>query len=92
MSLQLFHQVVTGTSLVYEAPYVADFNARIRIMYQNGTTAKKFFEFTETVGLAGLSRGITQENDDIYIANGIDGQAITNIIIDDANLLVNVST
>jgi hypothetical protein len=51
-----------------------------------------FVEFTETFTVNGLSRSITQVNDQVYIDNAVDGELVTGITIDDSALLVNVDT
>jgi hypothetical protein len=48
-SVELYNQIVTGTTLSYSAPYSADFVARIRVMYQDATTAKEIVEIFEIV-------------------------------------------
>ena len=89
---ELFNGVVSGTSLSYQTPYVADFNCRIRIINQSGITAYKFAEFTEPVGISGLTRTITQELDTVYNTNAINGSTITGITINDGDLLVEIDT
>ena len=60
-------------------------------MYQSGTNAKKWIEFTDTFTIDGLTRTIDQVNDTIYIANGINGEDVTDITINDSALLVESS-
>lgn len=91
-SVELYNAVVAGTSLSFSTPYTADFNALIRIMKMSGVTAYEFYEFTIPVTLSGASRVIEQKLDEAYNANAIDGSAVTGIMIDDANLLVETDT
>ena len=92
-NVELFNGVATDSILTYSTPYVADFDLRVRVMKQDGLTAKKFLEFTELeVGLVGFSRRISYEDDEVYINNGIDGSTITSIEINDDSLEVRVDT
>lgn len=88
---ELYNEIISSSSLSYSAPYSSDFSCRIRIMYQSGTSAKKFVEFTETVGINGLSRSVSQEDDSIYIVNAIDGSTVSGISIADGPMLVNAT-
>lgn len=90
--VELYNQVVAGTSLSYQTPYVDDFNMRVRVMKMSGVTAYKLLEFEEPVTINGVSRSVTQEVDTVYALNGIDGSTITTVVIDDNNLLVEVDT
>lgn len=91
-SVELFNDVVAGTSLTYAAAYTADFNCRVRVMYQSGVSAYKIEEFVLPVTIDGASRAVTQTVDAIYNANAIDGSGITGIVIDDAGLRVRIDT
>lgn len=91
-AVELYNGVVAGTSLSLASEYLGDFTVRIRVMYQSGTNANKFVEFSDTVTASGLSRSVTPESDAIYVANAIDGSAISNIQIIDGTLLVEVDT
>lgn len=87
-SVELFNDIVAGTSLSYEAPYVADYSARVRIMYATTSSADVFIEFSDTVTINGLSRSVVPKIDAIYVANAINGFAVTGIAINDAALLI----
>jgi hypothetical protein len=91
-SVELYNAVVAGTSLTFSTEYTSDFDVRIRVMYQNGATAKSFVEFTDSVTIDGLSRNVTQTDDAVYVANAIDGSTITSISIVDGTFLVEVDT
>lgn len=72
----------------------ATIDIRVRAAYQSGTTAKMFVDEeigTLSVASPSLSYRLNQVNDAVYIANGIDGAAVTGITIDDPTLLINVS-
>jgi hypothetical protein len=76
-------------------PYVADRDIRVRAAYQSGLTAKLFIDEeigTSTDAVPALSYRLNQQDDAVYIANGIDGSGVTGVIIDDAALLIEVST
>lgn len=88
--VELYNEIVSGTELNYSTPYTSDFDCRVRVMYQNGSTTRKFIEFEEPVTIAGLNRSITQEIDTIYVLNLIDGGTVTGITINDSLFLVNV--
>jgi len=89
---ELFNSIVSDTSLTYSTPYVADFNARIRIMKQSWVTANTFIEIFDNVTIDWLTRSVTPTTDAIYNQNAIDGSLISNITIDDGLFLVNVNT
>lgn len=91
-SVELYNGVVSSTSLSYLAPYTSDFDCRIRVMYATSSTAKMWVEFTESVGISGLNRTITQEDDQIYATNGVDGSSVSGITISDGPMLVNVTS
>lgn len=91
-AVELYNGVVTDTSLTKLVPYVSDFSCMVRVMYMSGVTAKMFEEFTQTCGVDGFSRVISQTDDVIYNANAIDGSAITTVTIDDGTLTVEVDT
>lgn len=91
-SVELFNQIVTGTSLNFETEYAADFNLRTRVTYATDTDARIFFEDTDLITVAGLTKNISQEVDDAYVANGIDGFTVTDIDIIDALMLVEIDT
>ncbi len=91
-STELYNGVPAGATLELSIPFSSAIDIRIRAMYQSGTTAKEFLEFTDTLTLTGLTRKIEQTNDDVYITNAINGSTVTGITIDDNNLLVEVDT
>jgi len=90
--VELYNDIVADTTLEYEAEYTADSTIQVRVMYQNGTLAKEFYETTGTLVRTGLDIAVTQENDSIYTANAVDGSAVTGIEIVDGTFLVEVDT
>jgi hypothetical protein len=80
-STELYNAVVAGTTVEYQQNWTADHSIRYRISYVNGTTAKSFLEATATFASGGLSVGISQTDDAVYIANNVDGSTITGITI-----------
>jgi hypothetical protein len=76
-------------------PYAADREIRVRVMYVDGLTAKRFIEEnwgTLTNMNPTVARSVTQTNDNVYITNAIDGSTVTDVVINDEGLLVEVST
>lgn len=76
-------------------PYAADREIRLRASYQDGTNAKLFIDQvigTCTESEPAISARLNQEDDDVYSTNAIDGSLVTDIVIDDNNLLVEVDT
>jgi hypothetical protein len=77
------------------SPYVADRDIRVRAAYQSGTSAKIFIDEvigTSTNANAALSYRLNQVDDVVYATNAIDGSTVTDVVIDDDMLLVEVST
>ncbi len=91
-NVEIYNDVPPSSALTISAVYTTDFNVNIRAMYASGNIATLFTEFNDTVTSAGLSRTIIQENDTVYFNNNITGSSITDIVIDDSNLLVNIDS
>lgn len=91
-SIEIYNGVPITDTLLTEAPYFGDKQYMIRAMYQNGLNAMKFVELTEDFTVKGISVKIHQEQDEVYAANCIDGQAVMGVVIDDSRLRVDVST
>jgi len=87
-SVELFNEVVAGTSLSYSAPYADDYLLMVRVMYATAVTADEFIEFTDNVTVNGLTRSVTPVIDDIYVANLVDGFSVVGIAINDSALLI----
>jgi hypothetical protein len=89
---ELFNETTATGNVVYSAPFSGTFTLRVRAMYADDTSAKKWVEFSESVGASGLTRAIAQEDDAVYAANGIDGATVAGITISDGPMLVSVNT
>ncbi len=94
-NVELYNDVVGATTLNYSETYSVDRTVRVRITYVSGVTAKQFIEAvvgTFTSGNPNISYNAAQEDDDTYIANGVDGSGITGITFTDAATdLVNIN-
>lgn len=86
--VELYNDTVAGTSLSYAAPFTSSYTARIRVMYATTSTADEFIEFSDTVTASGLSRSVTPVVDAVYVANVVNGFAVSGISINDASLLI----
>lgn len=89
-STELFNEVVAGTTLSYDAPFVANYTARIRVMYATAATADEFIEFSDLVTVSGLSRSVVPKIDSVYTVNAIDGFTVAGITIDDTAMLLKI--
>jgi hypothetical protein len=77
------------------SPYVADRDIRVRAAFQSGATAKIFLDEligTSTSTALALAYRLNQVDDTVYILNAIDGSTVTDVVIDDAALLIEVDT
>jgi hypothetical protein len=63
----------------------------LRAAWQSGLTAKTPIETLGVMTAGGLTFAATQENDEIYIANGIDGSAVTTLTADYPNVQIDIS-
>lgn len=92
--------VITGTSYTWTDPNPAAASRaiRVRIAYVSGTDARLFID--QPIGTAGtlstnaaLSYLANQSNDEVYIANAIDGSAVTGITISDSidRMIINIA-
>lgn len=75
-------------------PYSADREIRLRVMWVDGADAKQFID--QTIGTVtdvspALPYLVSQLDDAVYIANGIDGSALTGYAIVGTNLRIDVS-
>ncbi len=93
-NVELYNAVVGATSLNYSETYTVDRTVRVRITYVNGTTAKQFIEAvvgTFTSSSPNISYNASQEDDDTYNSNAVDGSTIIGITFTDAATdLVNI--
>jgi hypothetical protein len=77
------------------ADYAADREIRVRAAYQSGTEAKLFVDEvigTSTYATPALSYQLNQEDDTVYNTRAQDGAAVSGIAINDASLLIEVTT
>lgn len=89
-STEVYNAIVTGTSLVVPVTWTTDQSIRIRAMYVNGTSAKKWIEVVGTLTNAGLNYTVNQEDDLIYNGIGIDGSTVTECSISGSTLVINI--
>lgn len=89
---EIYNAVPSSSALTISAVYDSDFDVNVRYMYCVDNVASIFGEFNDTVTSNGLSRTIVQEEDTVYFNNNITGSSITDITIDDSNLLVNIDS
>ena len=83
----------TSYTLEYQTGtgYTAGDVVRVRLTYCNGLTAKLPVEYTTIANAAGWSVLANQQDDDVYIANGIDGSTVTEYASDYINVQVDIS-
>jgi hypothetical protein len=92
---EIVNTVVAGTtySATYEegTGYSQGDTVRVRLAYQNGTTAKLPFSAQAVVGTSGWSILAAQQDDTVYSSLGIDGATITEFTPDFPNVQVDIS-
>ena len=71
--------------------YTAGDLIRVRLTYCSGLTAKKQEEYFTVATAFGWSILAAQKDDDVYIANGIDGSTVTEYSSDYANVQIDIS-
>jgi hypothetical protein len=95
-SIELYNDVATFPfTWTDSTPYVSDRTIRVRIMYVSGVDANIFVEQnlgTLTYANPNANFLVTPEEDTVYKANNIDGSTVSEITINDDDLLVNVDT
>lgn len=82
---------VPGTSLAINANWTTDHTIRLRAAYAAGVVAKLPIESTGILSATGASFLVSQANDAVYNALGIDGSACTEFTPDYPNLQVDLS-
>lgn len=86
-----------ATNSTYELTYLEGTNIstgdiiRVRVVYQNGLTAKLGFESSGVADVNGFSLYVNQVTDDIYTAIGLDGSTLTEYTTDFTNIDINIS-
>lgn len=95
---ELYNDIPGATSVTWTDPLpaVATRDIRVRITDVVGASAKEMIE--SSIGTCGIteetksvSYRASQVNDDVYIANAIDGSAVTDITIDDTEDVVKIA-
>lgn len=71
--------------------YSAGDVVRVRLTYCTGLTAKLPVEYVTIASAAGWSILANQQDDEVYIANGIDGSTVTEYSSDYVNVQIDVS-
>ena len=85
--VELYNADLTGDGLSFELPYVSSKVIRLRADHATKLPL-------ETVGVltaSGLTFLDVQDEDDVYLGNGIDGGAVTEFTPDEANIQVDIS-
>ena len=93
-SVELLNEVA-GIASVFTETYSVDRAIRLRIAYVDGTDARKFVEAnigSVSEGEPILTYQLAQVNDEVYIANGIDGSTVTECEIVGTNLFIGINT
>lgn len=88
---QLCNLIVNDTSYSMNLSYSADKDIRVRLAYVNGVTAKLFYENQGTLTAAGMNMRVSQVDDDIYNAVGIDGSTVSECSISGTNIEININ-
>ena len=92
---EMYNAVVGGTtySTSYNngTGYTAGDVVRVRLTYCSGTTAKLPAEYFTIAASGGWSVLASQENDTVYIDNGIDGSTVTEYASDYVNVQIDIS-
>lgn len=90
---ELYNSVITTAgTFTRQFEFTNDFTARFRLMLMTSNNAYEFIEFTENITINWLTRTVDYSPDTVYNANEIDGTAVTSIVIDDWDMLVNIDT
>lgn len=87
-SVELFNDIVAGTSTLYSETYTIDRTIRLRIANVDGVTAYGFVETTlGTISTSNynLSYLANQTVDSVYNTNAVDGSTVTDISFVDAS-------
>lgn len=85
---------VSGIGATFTETYSVDRTIRLRVAYVDGTDAKKFIE--ANIGNVNNSNTtliyqVAQVEDEVYVANGVDGSTVTECSIVGTNLFVDVN-
>lgn len=92
---EVTNEVISGTSFAIDYENGVDYSAgdvvRLRVAYQNGTTAYLPFESTAIANDSGISFLVSQELDAIYNSNNIDGSTVSTLTSDFPNVQIDIS-
>lgn len=92
---ELYNALVTGTSYSYSYTDGGDISAgdevRVRLAYQNGTTAREWFEVSTIAGSAGWNVVADQNALPAYADLGVDGSTVSEFSLDGANIEVDAN-
>lgn len=92
---EVTNEVMTGTSFAIDYENGSDYSTgdvvRLRVTYQNGTTAYLPFESTAIANNSGISFLVTQVLDTIYNSNNIDGSTVSTLTSDFPNVQVDIN-
>ena len=92
---EVTNEVISGTSFAIDYENGVDYSAgdvvRLRVAYQNGTTAYLPFESTAIANDSGISFLVTQALDTTYNSNNIDGSTISTLTSDFPNVQIDIS-
>lgn len=84
--LELLNTELPGLGLAFELPYVADKVVRLRADH----ATKLPLETVGVLGASGLTFLDVQQEDDVYLSNGIDGSTVIEFSPDGANIEVDI--
>jgi hypothetical protein len=92
---EIANEIVTGTSWTYLYDEGTDFTTgdiiRVRLALFSGTTASKDDENLAVASSAGWALLGNQITDDVYVANGINGNSVTEFSLDYPNVQVDIN-
>lgn len=89
-SVELFNEIVAGTSFSGNYTYTANKAVRVRLMLVGASTARKWWTTTGTITAAGLSLTASQEVNSVYATNGVDGSSVTECAINANNIDIQI--
>lgn len=84
--LEMLNTQLPGAGLTFELPYVSDKVVRLRADH----ATKLPLETVGVLGASGLTFLDVQQEDDVYLSNGIDGSTVTEFTPDGANIEVDI--
>lgn len=92
---EMYNAIVSGTSYTLSYPNGTGYSAgdviQVQLTYCLGLDAKIPARYTTIASASGWAVLATQEPDDVYIANGIDGSTVTEYSSDYMNVQIDIS-